>query len=195
MPHNRVVIMISAQTLKKYWFLVLSLGIFLIGAASRISAANPALFIVQPSPNSTVVSPIVPLKFAVSDFKIVDFRTNPHPALGQGHIHLWVDQSTLSAQSAIKIVSNSYVLENLKPGFHTVYAELVSNNHQPFTPPITTALSFRIVSPNQIATSVSYNTVFQLTALTVVLLLIALYFTHYQIQTLTKPSPAKKKKA
>lgn len=185
--------MLKAAHPKNLWLAILAALVYLAGAAFHISAASPTLSILSPTSHSQVYGSKVTVNLSVTDFKLVDYKTYPKPVSGQGHVHLWIDTPNPTKESAIKLTTNSYTFENLKPGTHTLVAELVSNNHSSFTPPITTTLEFTTSKLNSSESlSLFDHPVFQLTLFTVVLICVALYFTNMHINNVFDKSHTKK---
>ena len=106
---------------------------------SLLVALLPLVSFLSPTPGQIISGSKVPVKIAVTNLSLVDYRTHPRLVSGQGHVHLWLDQTDLSKISAVKAVSDTYTFDNVKPGNHTLVAELVRNDHSSFTPPLTTA--------------------------------------------------------
>ncbi len=115
---------------------------------AALALGLPSLSFISPTPNQTVTGNKVTVKVAVVNFALVDYKTHPRLVPGQGHLHLWLDQANPSKTSAVKIVSPSYTFENVKPGKHTLVAELVTNNHSSLVPAATTSVSFTTVAPS-----------------------------------------------
>ncbi len=140
--------------------------------------------IVSPRPGQVIAGSTVELMVGTPSYKIVDFEKYTKATSGQGHLHIWVDQTNFSKTSAIKATSNIYNLENLTPGPHTVTVELVSNNHSSFIPRNISSVSFATTPllPEKPKSPLL------LTLITLVLLLIAAYL------MLSKPKPTKKSK-
>lgn len=116
-------------------------------SSALLAALLPLVSIASPTPGQTVTGSKVPVSLAVVNFALVDYRTHPLLVPGQGHVHLWLDQTDLSKISAVKATSNTYTFENVKPGNHTLVAELVNNDHSSLQPPVTTAVSFTTSAP------------------------------------------------
>ena len=129
--------------------------------------------IVSPRPGQVIEGGTVELMVGTPSYKIVDFEKYTKATSGQGHLHVWVDQTNFSKTSAIKATSNIYKLENLTPGPHTVTVELVANNHNSFSPKNISSVSFTTTpakpEPKKLQSPL------MLTLITLVLLLIATY--------------------
>ncbi|MBI5358716.1 hypothetical protein HZB69_03795 [Candidatus Amesbacteria bacterium] len=144
------------------------------------------LNIVNPRPGQVIAGNTVELMVGTPSYKIVDFEKYTKATSGQGHLHIWVDQTNYSKTSAIKAVSNIYKLENLTPGSHTVTVELVANNHDSFSPKNISSVSFTTTPAK--SEPKKLQSPLMLTLITLVLLLIASYL------MLSKPKVTKKSK-
>lgn len=152
---------------------------------SLLTAAITSISIVSPQSNQVITGDQVTLRVAVPEFRLVDFRSYPRSAAGQGHLHIWIDQKDFTKASAIKTASNIYTLPNLKPGKHAVTVELVNNDHSSLNPRVISTTAFSTVSPK----SNTQSSPVILLLLTLVLLFIALFFLVKQ-----KPLTKSKKK-
>lgn len=102
----------------------------------------PTLSFISPTLNQALIGSSVAIKVAVTNFALVDYKTHPKLVPGQGHLHLWLDQAKPITASAIKATAPTYTFENVKPGTHTLVAELVANDHSSLVPPITASVKF-----------------------------------------------------
>ena len=109
--------------------------------------ASPSLKILTPGPAQTIYGNTVPVLLSVENFKLVDYQSNTVPQVGQGHIHLWLDDDKLAKESAVKISTDNYAFTGVAPGDHTLVAELVNNNHTSLTQPVTTTVKFKTAAP------------------------------------------------
>jgi len=110
--------------------------------AAALALGVPSLSFVSPTPNQIIAGPKVVVKIAVANFALVDYKTHPKLVPGQGHLHLWLDQTKPTKASAVKAVSPTYTFQNVKPGSHALIAELVANDHTSLVPPVTAAVKF-----------------------------------------------------
>jgi len=113
-----------------------------VATVNAQAATTPTLEIITPTENVPVPSTTVPILFSVENFEIVDYGENPSPLAGQGHIHLWIDDTNPTTVSAAKVVEDVYIAENVAYGKHTFVAELVTNNHESLTPPKKVTVNF-----------------------------------------------------
>jgi len=126
--------------------------------ATSVFAQNPApmLEVVTPSEGQTIYGNKVPILFSVENFQLVDYQTNKLLQAGQGHIHLWLDDSNPTPESAVKLTSDEFTFSDVAYGNHTLRTELVNNNHTSLNPPFVTTVSFTneaVGSPSPVATS------------------------------------------
>lgn len=126
--------------------------------ATSVFAQNPAqmLKVVTPSEGQTIYGNKVPILFSVENFQLVDFQINKLVQPGQGHIHLWLDDTNPTPESAVKLVSDEFTFSDVAYGNHTLRAELINNNHSPLAPPVVVTVNFTneaVGSPSPVATS------------------------------------------
>jgi hypothetical protein len=134
----------------KFWLALLASLVFGLGVTVK-AAGNPNLTISSPTSKQQVIGNSVTVKLAVSNFNLTDYKTHSRAVTGQGHVHLWLDQTNPTPASAVKVFTDSYTFENVKPGSHVLIAELVNNNHTSLVPPVTNKIEFTtsLVSPSQ----------------------------------------------
>jgi hypothetical protein len=106
-------------------------------ASTSRPRTNAQLQIVSPAPNATT-GPTVDLHFSLAGATVAP-PTTLKLAPNQGHIHVSIDG---------KLISMSYGLaqpvNNLTPGNHTLQAEFVANDHQPFANRVLAAIVFSV---------------------------------------------------
>lgn len=107
---------------------------------------TPQLKIITPSDGQTIYGDKIPVLFGVDNFQITDFQKNPTSAAGQGHIHLWLDDTSQTAETAVKVTDDNYTYSNVAYGDHTLHAELVNNDHTPLNPPQAATVQFKSAS-------------------------------------------------
>ena len=151
--------------------------------AAALALGIPSLSFVSPAPGQTITGPKIAVKIAVANFALVDYKTHPKLVPGQGHLHLWLDQTKPTKTSAVKAVSPAYTFENVKPGTHTLIAELVANDHSSLTPITTTSVTFTTASPSLLTTQLSLLT-------PIVIAFLSLALTLYFVSTV-KPKTGK----
>lgn len=124
----------------------------LILASNTIAQTNvPTLKAVTPSEAQTVYSQRIPVLLATENFQLLDYQQYKTNTRGQGHIHLWLDESNPTADSAKQIFTESFTYSDVPFGEHTLRAELVNNNHTSLNPPVVTTVKFKsapITSPS-----------------------------------------------
>lgn len=187
----------------------ISFGILLL-AASAISAQStsgqlqttPKLEIITPGEGQTIYGNKVPVLLSVENFDIVDYQQNTKPAAGQGHIHLWLDDTNPTAQSATKVVQDSHTFSNVAYGDHTLRAELVTNDHKSFVPPQVITINFKneiIPSAAETETSgLDKKTAFLILIVVALVIIAAWWYTKEEegeMETVEKAKPVRKSKS
>lgn len=157
--------------------------------AGSAYAVTTSLTISSPIKGQVVTSDTVTVNLATPGFKLVDYRTNTKPAYATGHIHLWLDQQSLTKASAIKIIAPTYTFQNVKPGNHILVAELVANDHSSLNPKIIAVTNFVTVLPKPVSNS---SDVVMISVMAFLLIVIALYFVTQKTETLKSKSSSYK---
>lgn len=140
---------------QKFALSIISILLVALPAVAQ-TTKTPTLQVVTPAEGQTIYGNKVSVLFSVENLEIVDYQQNPNPKSGQGHIHLWIDDETPTAQSATKITSDTFTVSDLDFGQHSLRTELVGNNHQSLKPAQVVTLKFNnepISSPTPVATS------------------------------------------
>jgi len=170
----------TALTSIKFWFALLASLVFGLGVSAK-AAGMPELTIVSPTLNQQASGNKVTLKLSSANFSLIDYATHARKTTGQGHIHLWLDQDNPTKLSAVKIFSDTYVFENIKPGKHVVLAELVNNDHTSLSPKVMSSVSFETgVTTN---TSTQLSMPFLVACSAFLFLVIVLYFVNLQTKS------------
>src|SRR3989344_6099649 len=148
-------LVIIMRKIAKYF--IASFAFFALLATS-VFAQNPApiLKVVTPSEGQIIYGNKVPILFSVENFQLVDYQTNKLPQAGQGHIHLWLDDTSPTPESAVKLASDEFTFSDVAYGNHTLRTELINNNHTSLNPPVIVTVSFTnepVGSPSPVATS------------------------------------------
>ena len=104
-------------------------------AATPSSAAPPTMELVQPLQGDTVPAGELPVKVETTGHKFTMASNTNVP--GEGHVHY-----TLDDRPFVMSITPDTILENVEPGEHTLIAELVQNNTQPFDPPVRQEITF-----------------------------------------------------
>ncbi|KKS32716.1 MAG: hypothetical protein UU93_C0005G0024 [Candidatus Amesbacteria bacterium GW2011_GWA2_42_12] len=141
--------------------------------AGSAYAVTSSLTISSPIKGQVVTSDTVTVNLTTPGFKLVDYRTNTKPAYATGHIHLWLDQQSLTKVSAIKIITPTYTFQNIKPGNHILVAELVANDHSSLNPKIIAVTNFVTMLPKPVSNS---SDIVMISVMAFLLIVIALYF-------------------
>lgn len=95
------------------------------------ATVSPVLGISSPSNGDNISGQSVEVSFSVQNFQVAN-------GSGDGHIHYTVDGGT----PIMKYDVDPIQLSNLSYGNHSVEIELVDNNHNSLSPPITSSVSF-----------------------------------------------------
>lgn len=122
-------------------------------------AAAPTLRIVKPTDNVVTNGYIVEVLFETKNFVLKDYRNNPQPVSGQGHLSLWLDQEKLDNSTAQKWFRDiPYTFADVSSGNHTLVVELVGNDNEPLNPRVTQTVKFTTVSDNSGEANISGKT-------------------------------------
>lgn len=185
----------SARKHIKRLAFVTALATFTLGAVLRVSAATE-FAILSPTTYSTVSGSEVTVTFSIPEIiKLTDYSTSSKSVYGQGHIHLWLDQTDLSKANAIEVTTEQYTLKNIKPGSHVLTAELVTNAHTSLMPIANSQIQFdttqmKTSSPISPFSSLS----FQMSLVALILISLSLYFIKTHIHKKSPKSKSKSKK-
>lgn len=169
---------------------------------AQTASTNPTLTIITPSQDQTIYGGRIPILFSVENFQIVDYQQYPRPQVGQGHIHLWLDDANPTRESAVKLTSDSFTYNDVNFGTHTLKAELVTNNHTSLTPPVVVTVNFRnvpLTSPSPAAVSgFDKNTALVILVVVALVIVAAWWYTKEEEEpepkALTKPKKATSRK-
>lgn len=152
---------------------------------------TPTLQVVTPTEGQTIYGNKVPVLFSVENLEIVDYQKNPTPKVGQGHIHLWIDDENPTAQSATKVTSDSFTASDVDFGQHSLRAELVGNNHQSLKPAQVVTLKFNnqpISSPSPVATTgFDKNTALVILVVVALVIIAAWWYTKEEDKEMENP--------
>lgn len=115
-------------------FVSLVLTFSLVGQIHGQTPTGPKLEIITPSDGQTIYGGKIPILISFENFEIVDYSANKTPKAGQGHVHLWLDETNPTPENATKVIEDNFTYSDVPFGNHTLVAELVSNNHASLTP-------------------------------------------------------------
>ncbi len=129
--------------MKRFWLSLVVLAVAVLAGISPVSAGGPQLEVVSPAPGATVaphpqLGSIVIVQLKVKDFKLADFTKATMPKIGEGHIHIQLDDQAYNTH----ISDSVWVFGGVKPGMHTLTVELVNNNHTPLNPRVKQTVPF-----------------------------------------------------
>jgi hypothetical protein len=110
------------------------------GSASR-PTSNARLAIVAPTTGEVVHGSSTVLRMQVIGGKVVSTSSRPgHPLGGNlGHIHVFLDGKLLSMS-----YGTTQPVTGLQPGSHSILAEFVATDHNPFANDIAASVSFTV---------------------------------------------------
>jgi plastocyanin len=144
-----------------------------LAACSSYGSKAPSIEITSPVNGSTIPVGNVTVSIQVSNFKLVD-KLGQANVSGEGHIHYFLDYPAPTEQGKAAIPpagtkwaatpAASYTFDNVGPGSHTIYVELVNNDHTPLNPPVVESVTFTVSTastptPTTTAQSVTINLV------------------------------------
>ena len=118
---------------------------FPAGTFSTTGSTNPSLVINSPSDGSTLpptASTSMDVTFTVQNFNVATSGN------GDGHIHYNIDNGS----NVVKLDTNPITITGLAAGAHTVFMQLVDDNHTPISPAVNATVNFSIAAINQVST-------------------------------------------
>jgi len=122
-------------------------------AANTFGSVNP-VYTAPTEPSLTINSPeeaaiLAPTASTSMDvtFTVQNFNVASSGS-GDGHIHYKVDNGNI----VMKFDTDPITLTGLSTGAHSVYMELVDDNHTPISPAVNTTVNFTIASISQVST-------------------------------------------
>lgn len=110
-------------------------------AAADAAPARPAIT-ASVTPATATAGTTVTLHVAVTDFELVNPTTNPPPALGEGHFHIYFDDSPDYGAGWDPDVSITTTAADV--GTHTVRVILVNSLHMELAPAIESTATFTL---------------------------------------------------
>jgi hypothetical protein len=136
---------VKRQTLLFSFFIPILL-IFILAMGCHPEPVMPQtarVLIVDPSAESTLTTNDVTIKTFVERFNLVD-NAGQQNSPGEGHIVYYMDvsppmvqyKSALTKEGTYAIsTETSYTWNNVQPGMHTFWVQLVNNDNTPLEPP------------------------------------------------------------
>lgn len=125
--------------------LVSALGLVSLELAGCTQAPAPSVSIQGVDVDAgTGISGDATVRVSVANFDIVQKLGDP-PREGEGHIHYYLDAEPPTAPGEPAVTAQgtyaasartSHAWEDLEPGEHTFYVQLVNNDHTPLEPPV-----------------------------------------------------------
>ncbi len=114
---------------------------------------NPRITISVPVNGKIQKAGPVTINVSVSNFNLVDKLGSANVA-GEGHLHYFMDvepptdpgKPAVTAQGTYAATAaTSYTWENVKPGIHTFYVELINNDHTPLAKPVVVMVQIYVI--------------------------------------------------
>ncbi|HLC99802.1 MAG TPA: hypothetical protein VJC11_02465 [Patescibacteria group bacterium] len=123
------------------------------------TTGDPILTIVSPGEGEQISGDQVDVMMTAGNFVVVDFFENTANKAGEGHAHFWLDDATLSKDSAVMHTDTTlpYSFFDVQPGTHTLVAEIVQNDHTSLNPAIKKTITFSTTASQPIAVSHMMN--------------------------------------
>lgn len=139
------------------YILPLTLAATVLTASSAFAQTigNPQLQVITPSDGQTIYGNRVPILFSVQNFTIVESPNNIPVQNNKGYILIWLDDKNAAADTATKVMADSFTYSDVAYGDHTLKAELVTTDNKLVSPPQDVTVNFKnapITSPTPAAT-------------------------------------------
>jgi len=138
--------------MNKAFIFLTTLAVSLALPASIIAQSpSPSISSITPSEGQTIYGNKIPILIAYENFTLADFAVSTVAKPGEGHIHLWMDETSPIAENAVKLREETFTYSDVTYGDHTLVAELVNNDHTSLVPPQKVTVKFKnapVVSPS-----------------------------------------------
>jgi hypothetical protein len=124
-------------------FLILLFPLFTACHSEPVAPQEPRILIINPPAESTITDNSITINTFVERFELVS-KVGQGNSPGEGHIIYYMDvappmeqgQSTLTADGTCAIsTEKSYTWDNIQPGSHVFWVQLVNNDNTPLQPP------------------------------------------------------------
>jgi len=176
------------------------LGAFAFSALLATSvfaqSSTPLLKVITPTEGQTLYENRVPILFSIENFQLTDYQTNQLPRVGQGHIHLWLDEASPTRESAVKLIKDDFTFSDVSYGDHNLRAELVNNDHSSLNPPVVVSVNFKnepVGSPSPVsASSFDKNTALVILVVVALVIIAAWWYTKEEEEGPVKPESKSK---
>jgi hypothetical protein len=108
-----------------------------------VSPQDATVLIIDPAAESTISSDTITIRVFVERFGLVD-KIGQQNSPGEGHVVYYIDvtppmqqgESALSADGSYAMsAETSHSWNNVQPGTHTFWVQLVNNDNTPLEPP------------------------------------------------------------
>ena len=187
-------LVIIMREIAKYFFGAFVFSV-LLATSVLAQSSTPSLKIVTPSEGQTLYENRVPILLSVENFQLVDYQTNQLPQVGQGHIHLWLDETNPTRESAVKLINDDFTFSDVAYGDHNLRAELVNNDHSSFNPPVVVSVNFKnepVGSPSPVsASSFDKNTALVILVVVALVIIAAWWYTKEEEEPAKSESKSK----
>lgn len=124
------------------------IGIIVPTLAYTATALSSQLFIISPAPGEVIIGKTVAVAIELPrEIVLRDPQKFTARVENEGHLHLWLDALPAHDESiSITLADKAeHILENVKPGLHTLYVEFVYSDHQPYAPRRSATVEFETV--------------------------------------------------
>ena len=137
----------------------ISPAVDLYAIGKRKLTGPPILSLIQPQNNATIFGSTLTVELVVDNIVLVNPDKNTVKKQGEGHIHLWLDKTPLTPETAIHHWSvTPYIFTQVSPGIHTLVVEIANNDNTSFSPQVMQIIQFNTIgepTPTQIVKKIS----------------------------------------
>lgn len=108
----------------------------MLATSPAFAMGMPSVQIESPKPGQTVRTQDIPVTLDVEDFTLEGAHAGQPAEPGRGHIHVMVDGMDMKHLTNVTTATHFTIPgQGLKPGKHTVYVMLASDDHMPASKP------------------------------------------------------------
>ncbi|KKR60129.1 MAG: hypothetical protein UU05_C0029G0001 [Candidatus Curtissbacteria bacterium GW2011_GWA1_40_47] len=188
-------LVIIMREIAKYFFGAFAFSV-LLATSVFAQSSTPLLKVITPTEGQTLYENRVPILFSIENFQLTDYQTNQLPRVGQGHIHLWLDEASPTRESAVKLIKDDFTFSDVSYGDHNLRAELVNNDHSSLNPPVVVSVNFKnepVGSPSPVsASSFDKNTALVILVVVALVIIAAWWYTKEEEEGPVKPESKSK---
>src|SRR3972149_6018827 len=189
-------LVIIMREIAKYFFGAFAFSV-LLATSVFAQSSTPLLKVITPTEGQTLYENRVPILFSIENFQLTDYQTNQLPRVGQGHIHLWLDEASPTRESAVKLINDDFTFNDVAYGDHNLRAELVNNDHSSLNPPVVVSVNFKnepTGSPSPVsAASFDKNTALVILVVVALVFIAAWWYTKEEEEPVKSESKSKVK--